>query len=178
MYHPTEMANALTPSSLFYSLYTPVSPNQNQRDYPSRLEISFLLDSGASNSVLKYPTYVTNVKLLNIKQNNPHNSSKTLTVTNQTEVPTSHYVTLTSNTTIEDDSSIYNTFCSSRHKIHILGTPFFEENIQNINIQDFTFNLRITLEYTQTIQNSLHFYPKIIHISHISIESFLKHTFV
>ena len=48
MYHPTEMANALTPTSWFYSLYTHTSSNQNHRDYPSRLEISFLLDSGAS----------------------------------------------------------------------------------------------------------------------------------
>ena len=39
MYHPTEMANAVTPTSWFYSLYTHASPNQNQRDYPSRLEI-------------------------------------------------------------------------------------------------------------------------------------------
>ena len=56
MYHPTEMANALTPTIWFYSLHTHVSPNQTQRDYPSRLEISFLLDSRASISVLNYPT--------------------------------------------------------------------------------------------------------------------------
>ena len=71
MYHPTEMANALTPTSWFYSLYTHFSPNQTQRDYPSTLEISFLLDCGASISVLNYPTYVTIAKLLNIKQSNP-----------------------------------------------------------------------------------------------------------
>ena len=45
MYHPTEMTNAIIPTSWFYSLFT---PNQTQRDYPSRLEISFLLDGGAS----------------------------------------------------------------------------------------------------------------------------------
>ena len=37
IYHPTEMAIALTPTSWFYSLYTHVSPNQTQRDYQSRL---------------------------------------------------------------------------------------------------------------------------------------------
>ena len=94
MYHPTEMANAVTPTSWFYSLYTHTPSNQNQRDYPSRLEISFLLDSGASISVLNYPTYVTIAKLLNIKHNNIHNPSKTLTVANQTEVPILHYVTI------------------------------------------------------------------------------------
>ena len=104
MYHPTEMANALTPTSLFYTSYTHSSPNQHQRDYPSRLEISFLLDSGASISVLNYPTYITISKLPNIKQNNSHHSSKTLTVANQTEVPILHYITITLNTTIEDDS--------------------------------------------------------------------------
>ena len=39
MYHPTEMANAVTPTIWFYSLYTHTTPNQIQRDYPSRLEI-------------------------------------------------------------------------------------------------------------------------------------------
>ena len=47
----------------------------------------FLLDSGASISVLNHPTYITIANLLGIKQNNPPNSSKTLTVANQTEVP-------------------------------------------------------------------------------------------
>ena len=104
MYHPTQMINALTPTSWFYSLYTHASSDQNQRDYPSRLEISFLLDSGASISVLNHPIYITIAKLLQIKQNYPPNSSKTLTVANQTEVPILHYVTITLYTTIEDDS--------------------------------------------------------------------------
>ena len=109
-----KMANALTPTSWFYSLYTHTSSNQNHRDYPSRLEISFLLDSGASISVLNHPTYITIAKLLNIKQNIPHNSSKTLTVANQTEVLILHYITITLNTTIEDDSRpIHNTLRSS-----------------------------------------------------------------
>ena len=45
MYHPTEMANAVTPTSWFYSLYTHTPSNQSQREYPSRFEISFLLQS-------------------------------------------------------------------------------------------------------------------------------------
>ena len=55
MYHPTEMANAVTPTSWFYSLYTQTPLNQSQRDFPSKLDISFLLGSGASISVLNYP---------------------------------------------------------------------------------------------------------------------------
>ena len=143
MYHPTEMANALTPTSWFYSLYTHASPNQNQRDYPSRLEISFLSDSGTSISVLNHPTYITIAKLLESKQNNPPNSSKTLTVANQTEVPILHYVTITLNTTIEDDSRQFTVpFAVADIKYNILGRPFFEENIQNLNIQDFTLQFK------------------------------------
>ena len=55
-------------------------------------------------SVINFPTNVTIAKLLNIKQNNTLNPSKTLTVANQTEIPIQHYVTITLNTTIEDDS--------------------------------------------------------------------------
>ena len=143
MYHPTEMANALTPTSWFYSLDTHASPNQNQRDYLSRLEISFLLESGASISVLNHPTYITIAKLLQNKQNNPPNSSKTLTVANQTEALFLHYVIITLNTTIEDDSRQYTIpFAVADIKYNILGTPFFEENIQNINIQDFTLQFK------------------------------------
>ena len=143
MYHPTEMANALTPTSWFYSLYTHSPTNQNQRDYFSRLEITFLLDSGASISVLNYPTYVKISKLPNIKQNNSHNSSKTITVANQTEVPILHYITLTSKTTIEDRSRQFTIpFAVADIKYNILGTAFFEENKQNINIQDFTLQFK------------------------------------
>ena len=89
---------------ILISTYTHTPSTQIQRVNPSRLEISFLLDSGASNSVLNYPRYVTIAKLLNIKQSNTLNSSKTLTVANQTEIPILHYVTITLSTTIEDDS--------------------------------------------------------------------------
>ena len=144
MYHPHEMANALTPTSWLYSLYTHAPPNQNQRDYPSRLEISFHLDSGASISVLHYPTYVIISKLLNIKQNNSPNSSKTLTVANQTEFPILHFVTITLNTTLEDDSRQFIIPLPSAVadiKYNILGTPSFEEYIQNINIEDITLHV-------------------------------------
>ena len=68
VYHATEMANAVSPTIWFFSLYILTPSTQIQRENPSRLEISFLLDSGASISELNYPTYVTIAKLLNIKQ--------------------------------------------------------------------------------------------------------------
>ena len=101
MYHPTEMANAVPPTIWFYSLDTHTPSNQIQQDYSSRLEISFVLDSGASISVLNYPTYVSIAKLLNIKHTKTRIPSKTLTVANQTEVPLLHYVTILLNTSIE-----------------------------------------------------------------------------
>ena len=62
------------------------------------------MDSGAFISVLNYSTNNTIAKLLNYKENSTLKQSKTLTVANQTEVPTLHYVTITLNTIIEDDS--------------------------------------------------------------------------
>ena len=101
MYHPTAiaMANAVTPTSWFYTLYVHTPSSIIQRDNPTRLEIAFFLDSGASISVLNYPTYITLTKLLEIRPSHtsdigPHNTSKTLTVANQTEVPMLHYANI------------------------------------------------------------------------------------
>ena len=150
MYHPTAMANAVTPTSWFYTLYVHTPSSITQRDNPPRLEIAFLLDSGDSISVLNCPTYITLTKLLDIRPNHtsdigPHNTStsKTLTVANQTEVPIFHYANIILNTTIDDDSHYFSVlFAVADIKYNILGTPFFEDNVQNINIQDFTLEFK------------------------------------
>ena len=148
MYHPTAMAYAVTPTSWFYTLYVHTPSSITQRDNPSRLEISFLLDSGASISVLNYPTYITLTKLLDIRQNHtsdigPHNTSKTLTVANQNEVPIVHYANIMLNTTIDDNCRYFSVpFAVADIIYNILGTPFFEDYIQNINIQDFTLEFK------------------------------------
>ena len=179
MYHPTETPNAVTPTRWFYSLYTHTPSSRIQRDYPSRIKISFPLDSGASMSVLNYPTYVTIAKLLNLKQNNTLNPSKILTVANQTEVPILHYVTVTLNTTIEDDSRQFTIpFAVADIKYKILGTPFFEEYIQNLTYKTLQYNLNTNQQYTLTIQKLHHSYPKITHSSHVFIESILKHKYI
>ena len=67
MYHPTDMAKDVTSTSWIHSLHIHTPSIQIHRENPSRLEISFLIDSGASISVLKYPTYVTIANLFNIK---------------------------------------------------------------------------------------------------------------
>ena len=85
MYHPTETTNALTKTTWFHSLYSHTPERLNKYNYPSRLEIVLLVDSGASFFVLKYPTYIAIAKLLNITCNNETtDSSKTLTVASQT----------------------------------------------------------------------------------------------
>ena len=148
MYHPTAIANAVTPTSWFYTLYVHTPSSITQRDHPSKLEIAFLLGSDASISVLNYPTYITLTKLLDIRPNHTsdtglHNTSKTLTVANQNEVPILHFATIILNTTIDDDSRYFSVpFAVADTKYIILGTPFFEDNIQKINIQDFTLEFK------------------------------------
>ena len=85
VYHPTAMANDVTPTSWFYTLYVHTPSSIVQKDNPFSLEIAFLSDSGASISVLNYPTYITLTKLLDIRSNHtsdigPPHTSKTLTV--------------------------------------------------------------------------------------------------
>ena len=148
LYHPTVMSNGVTPISWFYTLYVHTPSSLVQRDNPSRLEIAFLLDSGASISVLNYPTYITLTKLLDIRSNHtsdvgPTRNSKTLGVANQTEVPILHYANIILNTTIGENSRYFSVpFAVADIEYNILGTPFFEDNIQNINIQDFTLEFK------------------------------------
>ena len=148
MYHPTAMANAVTPTSWFYTLYVHTPSGIVRGDNSSRLEIAFLLDSGASISVLNYPTYTTLTKLLDIRVNHtsdikPQHTIKTLTVANQTEVPILHYANSILNTTIDDNFRSFSLpFAVAEIKYIILGTPFFEDNTQNINIQVFTLEFK------------------------------------
>ena len=64
---------------------------------PSKLEILFLLDTGASISVLNLPTLHVNAEQLNlnVRKDIENKRAKTLTVANQTEVPILHYVSMT-----------------------------------------------------------------------------------
>ena len=112
----------------------------------------FLLDSGASISVLNYPTYPTIAKLLIILGKDKTNHiSKTLTVANHTEVPILHKVSTSLNTSIERTSRQFIIpFAVADIKYIILDTPFFEEYVQNNNI------LYITIQ--TSIQRSTEYY--------------------
>ena len=63
-------------------------------------------------------------------------------------------------------------------KGNILGTPFFEDNIQNMNIQDFTLEFKYHQKHTQIMQSSQHSYLKTTHISLIFIELIQKLKYV
>ena len=97
---------------------------------------------------IKLPNIHNSYKLLDIRSNHtsdvgPTRNSKTLTVANQTEVPILHYANIILNTTIDENSRYFSVpFAVADIKYNILGTTFFEDNIQNINIQDFTLEFK------------------------------------
>ena len=84
-------------------------------------------------------TFITIATVLNKTcSKTTHNSTKPITVPNQTDVPILHYVTPTLNTTIKDDPRhfiIPFTVADINH--NILGTSLLEEYIQKIDIRDF-----------------------------------------
>ena len=94
--------------------------------------------------MLNYPTYIALTKLLDIRPNHTsgiglYHTSKSFTVANQTEVPILYYANIILNTTIDDNSRYFSVpFAIADIRYNILGSPFFEDNIQNINRQDFT----------------------------------------
>ena len=101
------------------------------------------MDSGASISVLNLPTYLMIAKMYNITTSDPLDSSKTLMIANQSELPIKHYITVTCHTSISKNSRHFTIpFAVADIKYNILGTPFFEEHIANINVQDFTMKFK------------------------------------
>ena len=133
----TEIANTITPYSWFYPLYIHASET-NDNILPSKLEILFLLDTGASISVLNLPTFHVISKQLNINvRNNLENKrAKTLTVANQTEVPIIHNISMTCFTEVNHQTRSFNIdFAVANINYNILGTPFFKKHIQNIDFQ-------------------------------------------
>ena len=129
----TEIANTITPYSWFYPLYV---SETNDNILPSKLEILFLLDTGASISIIYLPLFHVISKQLNIKvpTNLENKRAKTLTVANQTEVPILHYISITCFTEVNHQTRSFNIdFAVANIKYNILGTPFFKKHIQNID---------------------------------------------
>ena len=76
---------------MFYPLYIHALERKDNI-LPSKLEILFPLDTGASISVLNLPTFHVIAKQLNLNvpKDIENTRAKTLTVANQTEVPIVH----------------------------------------------------------------------------------------
>ena len=130
----TEIANKSTRYSWFYPLYIHLTDNES----PSKLEVLFLLDTGASISVLNLPTFhvIAKQSNLNVLNNIENKRAKTLTVANQTEVPIIHYISRTCFTEVNHQNRSFNIeFAVANIKYNILRAPFFKKNIQNIDFQ-------------------------------------------
>ena len=154
MYHPTisasqysslstEHANAITPSTWF--VYSKIFKPSEDTSLPSKLELLFLLDSGASICVLNLLTFtILADHFLKCSKHSPHKDEfKTLTVANKTEVPTLYNVILTLHTSIHGlTRSLVIPFAVANIKYNILGTPCFEKYVKTLNIEkmSLTFN--------------------------------------
>ena len=193
MYHPTtsssqysspsnEHANAITPSTWFVNLYF-FKPIEDTL-LPSKLELLFLLDSGASICVLNLPTFTTLADhFLKCSKCSPQNDEfKTSTVANETEVPLLHKVILTLHTSIHGSTgTLVISFAVANIKYIILGTPFLEKFVKILNIENtsLTFNTphesRVnTLPFTaHKEKNTLFFISTILRLK---IKSILNQT--
>ena len=189
MYHPnppfpqssstsTEHANALTPSTWFVNLFL-FKPKEDT-SIPSKLELLFLLDSGASICVLNLPTFtILADHFLKCSKHSPsQNEYKTLTVANKSEVPILHNLILTLHTSLQGNTrTLVIPFAVANIKYNILGTPFFEKYVKTLNIESMslTFNTphesRVnTLPFTAHKEKD---YPHFSYIYTINVKKFI-----
>ena len=80
----TRKTTAITPSNWFCNLHSH-SQIQTDSDLLSRLQIIFLLNSGASILVLIITTYMMITQMFNFCDHDQHDTSKTLTIANQSK---------------------------------------------------------------------------------------------
>ena len=116
------------------------------------IEIDFLLDSGATLNLLNEDTWNE------IKYNNPdirlEQANKTLTAANNTTIETFGTVTLnltpekTSNSRNKPQHNVSIHFYVTQCNHNILGTPFFKEYIEtiNVNTNKLTINLNTIMD--------------------------------
>ena len=141
---------------MFYPLYGHTYETKDNL-LPSKLEILFLLDTGAVLSVLNLPTFhvISKQLNLNIPTNIENKRVKTLTVANQNEVPIIHYISMTCFTEVNHQNRSFNIdFAFANIKYTILETPFFKRHIQNI---DFQQNIMTYKEQHSKLPTKTHF---------------------
>ena len=88
------MKTAITPTNWFYKLCIQ-SENKTDSNLHSWLEFAFLLDSGASISVLNLPACMMITQIFNVCNHDQHNTSKTLTIADQSEIPIKQDISVT-----------------------------------------------------------------------------------
>ena len=123
---------------MFFNLYI-CKPNIDISS-PSKLEILFLLDSGAFISVIILPTYTFLAeKFLKCSSKLQSSLSKTITVANKAQVPTLFNNNLTCHTSINNDSQTFIIpFAVANIKYNVLGTPVFEQYVKSLDIESLT----------------------------------------
>ena len=124
-------AKAITPSTWFVNFYLSKPPEDTS--LPSKLELTFLLDIGASICVSNFPTFtILADHLLKCSKTNPQNDElKTLTVAKKAEVPVLFIVILTLHTSIHDSTrTLVIPFAVANIKYNILGNPLFEKYVK------------------------------------------------
>ena len=89
--HTTKTTNAITSTSRCYNLYI-YSQNETYSNSPSRLEIVSLLDSGACFMVFNTPNYMIITQIFNVCTLDQQETSKTLTVANDSEIPKKQFI--------------------------------------------------------------------------------------
>ena len=140
----TEEKSAITPLCWFYILYIRFQ-NETNWNLPSRVEIVFLLDSGEIILVLNIPPCMMITQMFNVWSHDQHDTSKTMTIANQSEVSFKLSISATCFSSIETKWRYFMIpFAATDVKYFILGAPFVEKFVQNIKIQDFTMNSNIS----------------------------------
>ena len=142
---------------------TDVPCDKLEKDFTKQkpiLEIDFLLDSGATLNLLNEDT------LNEIKYNSPEiqleRANKTLTAANNTTIETFGTVTLnltperTSNGRSKPQNNFNVYFYVTKCNHNILGTPFFEEYIETINVN----TNKLTINTNTILDNDITFFMK------------------
>ena len=92
--YTAKITNTLTPTNWLYNLYVH-SHIETASNLLSRSEIISVLDGGALILVLNLPNFLMITQIFIVCNHDQHDTSKTLTNANQSEVPIKKYVSLT-----------------------------------------------------------------------------------
>ena len=132
---------------------------------------------------------------LNVPKNTENKRAKTLKIANQTEVPIIQYVSMTCFTEVNHQNQSFKIkFAVANIKYNILGAPFFEKHIQNIDFQQsimtfqhpklptkthlLTFTEKVypynSYIYTIKCKEPFHFKPRSGKTIHFPIKNYLN----